>query len=545
MKNILKNPRAWYAALLVIFLAFRLFTANEAYFISGDEAKYLKGALTFPKYLVWNNQFDVYNPPVLSALFAINGWVFGDLLRGAQIVELFFAILFFIYCIKLFKLLGKPDPWIWIAMLFISLAHEMIMMAYRLYKEQVYVALFVMMLYYFLRALRGENRHYITAAVIGAVTAYTADHMFLFIPIMALMLAVFCTKKTSVIKALACIALISIVYCSWLGIRVWVYETNDWYPVGVDGTPEYVRDYGLRQILSPPAFPDTMALTGYYIGIRPAHAAAYLAYLLNLEPGLIPTDLTYDTAQALLGLKPVLLMILLYIPLIAVILFGAWRSRKSLFTTHLHWKFLRGNIPFFFAATYLILNIFIIYRGFSNRYSLGAMIPLAFFLTEGISALARKFKLDFSMAAKALIVIALIVLVPLHLASHRTFVLAIPFEADAQNTALFLAGLPGDGIMVQAGYTPEITWLTHPKRVLSLPRTPEHFESLIKKYDVHYVAFGERYWAAPTPENKEKVWDYDAIDYIRSNPAQFELLKTITEQYQASDADKLYVYRVR
>ncbi|MEM4247197.1 MAG: hypothetical protein QXF14_02645 [Candidatus Woesearchaeota archaeon] len=191
------------------------------------------------------------------------------------------------------------------------------------------------------------------------------------------------------------------------------------------------------------------------------------------------------------------------------------------------------------------MNIFIIYKGFSNRYSLGAIIPLVFFLTEGMICWARKIRLDFRIIAKILIATVLIVFLPLQIASHRTFVLAMPFEADAQNTARFLAGLPNDGIMVQAGYTPEITWLTQPKRVLSLPRTPENLEALIKKYDIHYVVFGERYWAMPVPENREKVWDYDTIEYIKSNPARFELIKTIPERYRTSGVDTLYVYRVR
>ncbi len=539
-----KDPRFWYGLVFVVFILFRLFFAPSAYFIGGDEAKFLKGALDFPNYAQWNNQLDLYNPPVLSYLFAIGGWALGDPLRGAQIIELIFAIVLFAYSVKLFRLLGKSDAWIWIAMLFLSLAHEMIMMAYRLYKEGVYVAFFVMMLYYFLRAVRGEHKHYLTTAVIGAVTAYTTDHLLLMFPILFLMLFVFKTNKTSFTKAMICLAVVGIVFTSWLGVKVWVYETNDWYPAGADGTPEYVRDYGLREVLSPSGFPNTAIMIGNEIELRFAHMASYLAYLMNLEPALMNPDLTYETARQLLSVKPLLFMLLIYLPLSAIILIGVWASRRFFFTTKPSVRFLQNNQAFFMAVMYVILNVFIVYKGFSNRYSLGAAIPLAFFLVEGIAALAKKAQLKLTTVAQVLLGITLVAVVPMHLMTHTSFFLTMPFEVDGQRTAMFLKSLPEDGIMAQAGYTPELMWLTHPKRVLSLPRTPEHFEGLLDKYDIQYAVFGERYWAPPLPENKDKVWDYDTINHIRNHPERFMLIKTITEEYETMPDDRLSVYRV-
>jgi len=537
----LDDSRIWYGVLFAVFILFRLFVANESYFVGGDEAKYLKAAMTFPAHETWNNQLELYNQPFVPYLFAI-GNLFSQF-KWAQIVILGFSILFFIYCIKFFKALGKSDEWIFVAMTFIALAHEIIMMSYRIYKEPIYLALFVMMLYYFLRALRGENKHYWTTALLGIISAYTTDHILLFIPLLLLMIFVFNTKNTSIIRAFACIAIISIAMVSWFGVRAIIYSNNEWYPAGVDGTPEYVKDFGLREILSPSGFSNTALMIGNQVAFRPAHWAAYIAYMFNMEPALITPDITYETANQLVTLKQILFMFFVYIPLIFVIAFGIWLARPFLFTKP-SIKGLLDNEDLFFAIMYIILNIFIVYKGFSNRYSLGAIIPLAFFFAQGVEGIVDIFEIKMVTISRIVLATVFIMLVPLHIVGNQNFLLTLPYEVDAQKTSEFLAKLPGDGIMSQAGYTPEIAWLTHPKRVLSLPRTPEHFEELLEKYRIAYVVYGERYWAEPVHENKELVWDYETIEYVRNHPEKFVLLKTITEEYKEIPADELRVYRV-
>jgi hypothetical protein len=524
--EIRKNPAFWYCMLFAVFILLRLFSSQDAYYISGDEGKYLKGALTFPDYEVWNNQFEVYNPPGLSALFFLSGKLFG-LMRGAQIVELIFAVLFFVYCIKWFKLLGKSDEWIWVAMLFISFAHEIIMMAFRLYKEGVYVAVFVMMLYYFHRALRGEEGHYITAALLGIMNALITDHVLLMLPILVLMVIVFRMDKTSIMKATICIVMIAMALLSWYGTRIAVYETNDWYPAGVDGTPEFVRDYSIRDVLSPSGFPNTAIMINNIIGLDIAHMASYIAYLANMEFALIVPNITYNTVHELFVPKQLAFMAIIYLPLALILLFGLWKSFGDL------------KLNVFFLIMYVILNVFIVYKGYSNRYSLGAILPLVFWFAQGIEALSRKAKAKLANVAQILLLISLIILIPIHLATHRTFVPTMPFVIESQKTADFLKTLPEDGIMSQAGYTPELALLLHPKRVLSLPRTPDNFEALLKQYQVSYVLYGDSYWAKPEAKNKGIVWDYSTIEYIRSHPEQFKLMNTITE-----NEDKVRVYEV-
>lgn len=536
-----KNPLFWYGVLFAAFILLRLFSAQDAYFISGDEGKYLKGALTFPYNQVWNNQFEVYNPPGLSALFFAGGKLFG-LLRGAQMIELVFAILFFVYCIKWFKLLGKSDEWIWVAMLFITFSHEIIMMGFRLYKEGVYVAIFVMMLYYFHRTLRGEERHYITAAILGAANAFITDHVLLMIPLLALMIPVFRTKKTSILKAIACIAIIGIALLCWFGMRIAVYETNDWYPAGVDGTPEFVRDYSIRGILSPSGFPNTAIMINNIIELNAAHMASYIAYLANMEFALIVPNITYNTVHELLAPKQLAFMAIIYLPLTLILLFGLWQCRKAL-VPRISWKWLKGNECIFFLAMYAVLNVFIVYKGYSNRYSLAAVLPLAFWFAQGIEALSRKAKIKLANTAQVLLLISLLILIPIHLATHRTFVPTMPFVIESQKTANFLKTLPEDGIMSQAGYTPELALLLHPKRVLSLPRTPDNFEELLQKYKVSYVLFGDSYWAQPEAKNREIVWDYDTIGYIRAHPEQFKLISKITENNSGKE-DNIRIYQV-
>ena len=97
--------------------------------------------------------------------------------------------------------------------------------------------------------------------------------------------------------------------------------------------------------------------------------------------------------------------------------------------------------------------------------------------------------------------------------------------------------------MSQVGYSPELNYQTE-KQIITMPSGPSNLDWILKEYKISYVLYGERYWEKFSDNNKDKVFNYDTIKYVKEHPEKFRLLKVIKEDYGIFGSDNIFVYEV-
>lgn len=175
------------------------------------------------------------------------------------------------------------------------------------------------------------------------------------------------------------------------------------------------------------------------------------------------------------------------------------------------------------------------------RFLMPVLLPLCYLFAEGISRLAGK---GMRYVAPVLVAPFLIGAVA-YRDGHRHFALTVRKEMESSRTAEYLRNLPGDGIMAQVGYPPELVYLTG-KRVVALPLGPEKLDQFIGRYDIRYLVYGQRYWAPIDERFARSVWCWPTIKYIRDHPEKYPLLAVVDETYSGEEKpDRVFIHVAR
>ena len=499
------------ALMLLVFLLPRLFVSSPYYFVSLDEAKYLALAKSFPSHALFNKQFYVVHPPLFPAFICLVSVILPDHTAGI-LVSFAFALISFAVLARLFRLLGKDLYWITVALVPLAVSPLHIPTSRVVYKDSMFFGLFLLSLYFFIRGLiLVRPGLFLWSAGAGMACALTSDLAVYLYPGFFFAWLVFRRRGRRGGAAVPPLAM-GIVQGAWLLLRYRIFSRNDYYPAGVDGTIEYVRAFTLRSLLAPRYFPETTRLFDFRLDLT----------RLGLHGNVYPVE-------GLIGLPQILYTIFYaFCVLTAVwIVVRAVRERG-------------GSTGVFFVSLLLGYSAPALLHP-EPRFLLPVLLPLCYLFAEGISLAAGK---GMRYAAAILIVVSLLGTAA-YLDGHRQLALAARKEVESSRTAEFLKDLPEDGIMAQVGYPPELAYLTG-KRVLALPLSPEKLDDFIRRYDIHYLVYGQRYWAPIDERFARAVWCYPTIKYIRDHPESYPLIRAIDENYRSGEKpDRIFIHAAR
>ncbi len=506
-------------AVFILFLLIRIFVASPIYFISMDEAKYLTLAQNFPHHTLFNNQLYLVHPPGFPYLLRLFSLVLPDQIAGIT-VSLVFATVTFLAMVKIFRLFGKDSYWMAIALFLLAVSPLQISTSRVIYKDSLFFGLFALSLFLFLKGLiRSDRRCLYGAGVVGAVGFLTSDITILLLPAFALAYLLFRGTGSRMRDAVIPILIMSASYSFWIITRVIIFNNNILYPVGVDGTIEYVRDFTLRQLFTPRYFPATSTMFNFRIDFSE----------FRINTNVYPL-------QELSGI-PGIGYIIAYIFIGATAIFSISRGliRKNF----------RGNESVYFSFLLIIFFIPVVLHP-EPRFLIPILIPICFLFAHGITLIAGIFRspgIVIKTTALSLLA-ALTVLTGIYLSGHRHLIFSMKKEVEIPRTAEFIRELPDDGIMAQVGYPPELAYRTG-KRVLALPITPRVLDDFIRRYKVSYLLYGQHYLAPIHTDDPTLIWCYHTIKYIREHPERYPILRVIDEFYESgAPPDRIFIHAV-
>ncbi|MBI4451965.1 glycosyltransferase family 39 protein [Candidatus Woesearchaeota archaeon] len=525
--------------IFLIFLSIRIFVDFPAYFIGGDDAKYLTLAKHFPYHTLDNKGLFLLHGPMYPYLLHFFDLFFEDYMGGI-ILSLFSSIVAFFVLYKLILLLTKRPNMALGVVAFYALSVEHIRFATAIHKESFMTMLFLLSIYFYLKGLMANKKYFHFASFFGAVTALATDHVVFVIASFIVAYLIFRKKETKTLRAAIPIIIAILFYSTILLTRVYVYTHNEYYSTGVDGVIEKVSDFGIRQVFAPAFFPETMQIvfskTSLLINIL-----FIFAYLLNIAPFAVPAALNRHTIGTLFANPATsffsIIKFIVYIVLFILFLLGIYALIKELLS-----KKTRNNHNLFLFAVFLLFFFPVTQRITTIRMVLTASIPLFYFIVLGYSKLRINNSLRKYLPVLTVIIL---ILMPIYwISAHNHFVFSIGKFVEAGNTSIFLNSLPKDGIMAQVGYSPELNYQTS-KRIISMPSGPENLNFILKNFGVNYVLHGERYWEKFSENNRNRVYNYDIIKHVKENPQKFKLIKAIEERNEELGySDTIYVYEV-
>lgn len=507
----------------LLFLAFllpRAFVSSSYCLISMDEAKYLGLAASFPTHTLFNNQLYLVHPPLFPYLIRFFSLFSPDHVAGMA-VSLLFAVVSFVAMARLFHLLGKGPCWMTIALSVLALSSLHIPTSRVIYKDSMFLGLFLLSLALYLEGLvRGRPGYLLIAGISGGTCCLTSDLGVYLLPCFVFGYAVFRSKTTRMKDILPAFLIAFLPYCAWLLVRLAVYGLNEYYPAGVDGTLEYVRDFTLSQLFTPRYFPATSTMFDFSprLDIFTFHGNVYpLSPLFNIP----------------LAAHLVVYALVAYAAVDSVV--RAVGRRK-----------IRGNPSLFFSILLVLFALPMVFRP-EPRFVIPILLPMGYLLAEGITLLAGRLPRGnriVQCVALAVVVFALAGAAN-YVVQNTHLIFTLRKEVEGEKTARYLEGLPGDGVMAQVGYPPELAYLTD-KRVVALPPSPEKLDDFIRRYEIEYLLYGQHYWAAISEANAPNIWCYETIRHIRENPERYPLLKVIDEEYASVRwPDRVFVHSVR
>ena len=505
--------------IFILFLLIRIFVASPYYFISMDEAKYLTLARNFPHHTLFNNQLYLVHPPGFPYLIRLFSLVLPDHIAGMT-VSLFFAAVTFFAMVKLFRLFGKDYFWIAIALFILAVSPLHISTSRVIYKDSLFFGLFSLSLFFFIKGLiKSDRRCLYTAGCIGAICFLTSDITIMLLPSFALAYLLFRGPNIRLRDALLPILIMLAAYGLWIMTRVIIFNNAPLYPVGVDGTIEYVRDFTLRQLLTPRYFPATSTMFNFGVDLSEFRINANVYPLKNLS-----------------GI-PGILYIITYIFIGATAVFSI--------TQGLIQKKIRNNGAVYFSLLLIIFFIPVILHP-EPRFLIPILIPICFLFGNGITlipGICRSPERVRKIIA-LILVLALTVLTGIYLYGHRNLIFSLEKEVEIPRTAEFILRLPEEGVMAQVGYPPELAYLTG-KRVLALPITPRVLDDFTRRYKISYLLYGQHYLAPIHTNEPSLIWCYHTIKYIREHPERYPILRVIDEAYRSgAPPDRIFIHGI-
>ncbi len=507
--------------LFLAFLAPRIFVASPYYFVSMDEAKYLGLARNFPAHTLFNRQLFVVHPPIFPYLIRFFTPALPDHTAGIT-VSLLASLLSFFLLLKLFRLFDKSFRWIVFALVILTVSPLHIPTSRVVYKDSLFFALFLSSLYSYLRGLlRSRPAWLLAAGIFGGAGCLTSDLGVYLFPCFLLGYFVF-RKRDEASRQVdwkimaATFALAFLPYLAWLGVRYVIFSNNLYYPAGVDGTLEYVRDFTARRLFTPRYFPLTAKMFDF--SFDPTH--------LSLHGNVYPLEPLVNLPGFIYGAFYLVAAVTALLTIIGAFVKGGMKEN-----------------PAFFFSLLLVLFALPVVLHPEPRFLFPILLPMIYLFAEAIAKLtSRTPRLNGCLAWGT--VALLLILGAAYLSGHRYPVFTLEKEVESFRTAEFLEGLSGEGVMAQVGYPPELAYLTG-KRVTALPPSPEKLDELIRLFEIDYLVYGGHYWAPVERGSTANVWCYETIRHIRQNPDRYPLLEIIEEEYRSRRwPDRIFIHAV-
>ena len=548
MATLLKRYDEWNtkrmerAALLLVFLVFlgtRLFAESPYYLIKGgDDARYLALAQEFPRHTLGNNQLYLLHPPLYP--YAIHFFaLFVEDYRAALFLSLLSGVATFFLLYALMRLLSGSFFASFLAVLLYSLSIIFINFDKAIIKEPFSISLILGCLTFYLFFLKGKgNRFLAFSAFSGAAAALTTDHAILLMPAIVLCFVIFGKWekwKSSLLLLLA----VALPYAAWLGIKAYVYSTHEYYPAVLDGTIVKTKEWGLRQLLSSQFFPEVSYFLPFGVSFEISHYLYPVLYMLNLIVVPYPSGLRFEAITSALS-SQYLIQIIIYPFLAFSLLFFVYRAAIAVGRGKI-----RKNSMLLCLLLFLVFLFPLTQKLTSTRFTATAALLLYGMIGIGITEFMKQVNTQRNAVLWMPLALAgaSLLFVPFYAIHHPNLLLASEKVVEASRTAEFLSQLPKDGIMSQIGYSQELNYLLD-KRILELPPSPDNM-FLVQRYNISYLVYGE-FWMKPFSEgNKESLYNYDVIKYIREHPAQFKLIGVVNESYpDTPKIDHISVYEV-
>ena len=555
----LSTKRSMLLLLFTLFLSLRMFTNSANIRLASDSLKFLELAKNFPYHTLYNHQLYTQHPPFYPYMIHFFTWLLYQDYLAAIVLSFLSSCITFFVIYKFFKLISRRFDAAVIAMVIFSLSAEMVLASKKVVREPFVIMLIVSAIYFYVKWLKfNGKKSLIAASVFGALLGATSDHTIFVLPAFALSYLFFNRDKANIRKfhfpnikyAIVPIAIILLVYLSWLSAKAYIYSSSEYYPTGLEGTPVKTGNLGPLQLITPTYFYDYEQNAGIRHGVisRLKNYAFNFGYMINLEPFSIPRGLNLTTKDYLLLPKHILYMIFIYAPLAAITLYGF----ISIVYNSVKRRKLYNNADLYVLLLFFIFAFPITQRVTSPSYIFPAYIFLFYIIGVGLAELAARYSAVPAVIKRnkklfAIIFVLLLLALAAFWISNNPYVVLFSEKVVAsQKTGDYISRNIGKNsvIMAQPGYVVKLIYTTENK-ILGLPSRRDELTRMIKYYKSDYVVFG-RYFTLD-----EFHYSKDSIDFIQNNPGKFKLVAAIDEDNSRffppedkKSKDVLYIYKI-
>lgn len=534
-----KKDRALLIGIFLMFIFVRLFSQSHYFFVSGDQGKYLGLAKNFPEHKLDNKELFLTQRPLYPYAIHYVSLSFEDHVAGIIVSLLSAAITFFIVY-KLAMMAAMNRYAAMFALILLSLSSIFIGLSTNVLKESFSTMLILAALYKYMKLLKsGSMKDMAYSSIFGILAGLTSDHAIFLIPGM-IAAYFFLGNKVKLSVALLPFVFVVLSYSSWLGVRIYTYTNNNYYPAGWDGTIVKTEGWGLRQLISNHYFPEMEKYVPFGASLELGHYIYPVAYMANLIIAPWPPGLRLSSIWSLFSIKYIM-QIIIYPLLFIFAAYAGYRVIKPVISK----RRIKGNVMLLYLMLFLIFLVPVHQKINSTRYTVPSIIFLYIIMSHGLFILMKDIGLfRFCKGITLSLIIALLLYLPFYYYNNPYFLLSKDKVVQANAAAEFLDSLPKDGVMVQIGYTPELSYLSN-KRIVALAIDPSNIFELIEMYNINYLVYGDSYYKPFSQTADEKdIINYDTIKYIEDHPKQFRFLSVVKETYPWGASDSFHVYEV-
>ncbi len=552
----LTNKKILLVILFIIFVLLRLFVSSPYLKIAGDSSKFLELVKQFPYHKLSNDQLYLLHPPLYPYFIHFFELIIGKDYLAAISINLISAIITFFVLYKFLMLLTNNFFRTYLVLVLFTFSGEFINNAQIVLRESFIVMLLITSIYLYVRGIKlNEKMSIFAASILGAVLGLATDHVVFLFPAFGLSYLFLNGRKINIKKfrfpnlkyAIIPVIITLISYGSWLGIRYYEYSTNEYYPLGLEGTPLKTANFGFIELINPTYFDTFEASVGVkttsFLSILKKYAYN-LGYMINMQPFSIPRGLNLTTVKFLLAPYHIIYMLLIYLPIALIAIYGFYLIAKSF----AHKRKLHNNVELYFLIMFLLFLFPLTQKVVSPRYIHTAYLFMYAIIAYGLLKLIKnsKFLMMYKESLIKFAIVAMLFMFLIYFYLNPYFSFSMIKSVGAQNAAGFINQNinKNDAIMSQPGYTYKLLYLTD-NRIVSLPQIAADVMPYVQRFNISYIIFGRYY----TFERYR--YSVDSVNYIKSHPEKFKLVATIHEDYSqfysqedAASSDEEYIYKV-
>ena len=468
---------------MLIYILLRLFVPKKNYTLEGDECRHLGTANNFYKF--WNRSFYDFHPPFYSWVIRCFKFI-GDWKAGI-LTSLLCAVGLYIVCSQLYIDLGLTPYQRKVALIFLTFNYTLVYYSSRIFRYQMIAFLGTLMIW-----LMVTHQYFaagLTWGLLGLTCTFVAlrgfwiwgclgFHIFTIIPFL-------------------------FIFGSWIEEKLTIYCDHEYWPSGQEGKIERVRDFTIKQLISPMFFNWSYA---YYGKKETSYDFKGWPKKIGGVFGLYQTNNKY--LNVVLGSLTAL---------------AIWYAIKGALSS-----------PVWLVILTLALLYPSLLKRFLPRNSIIAIPLLGFLLAKGLPQIPEIW-LFWGVLALAF--------------GFLGFMRATAFtkpKIKARLTARYLDSLPAPWGIMSDGIIGYYLAYRSKKRIVVIPHDPDPIKArhqmklTMDKFLVKYAVFSDLYLT-------EMHLKYPAIHYIKNTKVyngkewvhKFKLLKTIKE-----DNDTYYVYEL-